>query len=87
MNLVCELLLGDPQLLDSGLDLLRSQKPEVLSQGCLMLQFRAGNQKWTGLYPLSKRNLSAPSRGDRTRNPAFYEGVSQYLTDSGVTEI
>jgi hypothetical protein len=28
----CELLLGDAQFLDSGLDLLRRQKPNVLSQ-------------------------------------------------------
>ena len=52
-----------------------------------MLQFPAGHQKWTGSYPLSKRNLSALSRGDRTRNPALNYGVRQYLTDSGVPEI
>jgi hypothetical protein len=27
------------------------------------------------------------AKRDRTRNPAFYEGVTQYLTDLGVPQL
>jgi hypothetical protein len=27
------------------------------------------------------------AKRDRTRNPAFYEGICEYLTDMGVAEV
>jgi len=52
-----------------------------------MLQFPAGDQKWTGSYPLFRRYLSALSRGSRTQPPGVKEGVHEYLPGMGVAEI
>jgi len=37
----------------------------------------------------SRVNIFVPPRAkrDKTRNPGFYEGVSRYLTDLGVTPV